>query len=161
MVNVCSVQDCDKPARSGGAELCGMHYHRRYRHGDVHKTAIGKTTRTEQSAYRRVTRPSHPLADKWGRLWEHRANLYDKIGAGEHPCWACGVMLQWQRRGPLPQIQTHHLNRDRSDNRPENIVPSCQPCNLDESRIIRAARLQAEGWWSEHDTVGKLGRKLW
>jgi hypothetical protein len=161
MARICSIEDCPKPTRSRAADLCAMHYHRQYRHGDVNKTAVGKTTRTDQSQYRRVTRKGHPLADKYGRLWEHRANLYDKIGPGEHACYRCGVMLQWARGGPLPQIQTHHLNRDRSDNQPVNIVASCQPCNLDESRLTRAEHLRAEGWWSANDTVGKLGRKLW
>lgn len=32
---ICSVSGCDKPARSPVSDLCPMHYHRKWRHGDV------------------------------------------------------------------------------------------------------------------------------
>lgn len=32
VVRVCSIEDCDRPMEAGG--LCGLHYMRKYRHGD-------------------------------------------------------------------------------------------------------------------------------
>lgn len=36
---VCTVDDCDKAARSRSASLCPMHYHRQYRYGTLHRTS--------------------------------------------------------------------------------------------------------------------------
>lgn len=39
---MCAVPECDRPNRSGSAELCNMHYQRRLRTGDVHTVRVGK-----------------------------------------------------------------------------------------------------------------------
>ena len=68
----------------------------------------------------------HPLASEGGGLAEHRKVLYDKIGPGTHPCHWCDVELEW---GGHEGINTDHVNWDKQDNRPENLVPSCRVCN--------------------------------
>lgn len=69
----------------------------------------------------------HPLADG-GRLEEHRKVLYDKIGPGPHPChWGCGKTLEW---GGKSGIQADHLDGDRLNNDPDNLVASCGGCNV-------------------------------
>jgi hypothetical protein len=55
--------------------------------------------------YTRLRMPGHPLADKCGMVLEHRLVLSQKLG-------------RWLRR----EEHTHHLNGDRRDNRPENLV---------------------------------------
>jgi hypothetical protein len=82
--------------------------------------------------YRYVTRPGHPLADSQGHLPEHRAVLYDKIGPGLHHCHWCGALLRWTngaytRKG---SIVTDHIDGKARNNKPTNLVPSCQSCNL-------------------------------
>lgn len=68
----------------------------------------------------------HPLY-KGEVIAEHRIVLYDSIGPGPHAChWGCGKVLEW---GGREGIQADHLNRDKLDNRPENLVPSCLVCN--------------------------------
>lgn len=68
----------------------------------------------------------HPLSRSGGLLGEHREVLYDKIGPGPHPCHWCGKLLDW---GGLGGIIADHLDGDRINNDPENLVPSCSPCN--------------------------------
>lgn len=67
----------------------------------------------------------HPLAIR-GAVAEHRKVLYDKIGPGPHPCHWCRKMLYW---GGHDGICVDHLDDDKSNNDPENLVPSCSPCN--------------------------------
>jgi hypothetical protein len=68
----------------------------------------------------------HPLY-KGEVVAEHRIVLYNSIGPGPHEChWGCGKVLEW---GGREGIQADHLNRDKLDNRPENLVPSCLVCN--------------------------------
>jgi hypothetical protein len=77
-------------------------------------------------------RPGHPIADKNGRVQEHRMVLYDAIGPGPHCCHWCGrPSLTW---GGRAGVAVDHLNRDPSDNRVENLVVSCQRCNTSPAR---------------------------
>ena len=151
----CTVTDCNSPGRSKSASLCPKHYHRRYRHGSVDKTAWGSTIgKANNTTYRRVYRPSHPLADKYGRFWEHRAVLYDTYGPGILACHYCNMALDWSAYRFSPNaIQADHLNDVRDDNRPENLVPSCRRCNVAKGQTRRHDRFREAGWWSEHDTV--------
>jgi hypothetical protein len=79
--------------------------------------------------YERIYLPGHPVADASGHVRVHRAVLYAKLGPGEHACHWCGQLLQWDASGPLPRIETDHLNWFPADNRPDNVVASCTPCN--------------------------------
>lgn len=67
--------------------------------------------------------PDHPLAAKNGKVAVSRLVLFDKLGAGDHPCHWCGCSLTWLT------ICADHLNSDPTDNRPENLVASCRGCN--------------------------------
>jgi DNA-binding transcriptional regulator YiaG len=49
--------------------------------------------------------PGHPLASKTGYVYEHRLVLSQKLG-------------RWLR----PEEHTHHINGNRRDNRPENLL---------------------------------------
>lgn len=89
--------------------------------------------------YRFLTKQyCHPLANDEGMVAEHRKVLYDRIGPGPHPChWGCGRELDWGGQGG---IQADHLNGIKDDNRPENLVQSCQSCNRIGMRLGKSIR---------------------
>lgn len=91
-----------------------------------------------KDGYRMLRYQRHPLA-RHGELMEHRKILYDKIGPGPHEChWnsvrGCGkVNLEWGGHGG---IHADHLDDDRINNSPENLVPSCKKCNGDRGKGV-------------------------
>ncbi|MEU8186026.1 hypothetical protein [Micromonospora carbonacea] len=152
----CEVAGCAKPTRSRAAKLCKMHYHRQYRHGSVDRTAhTAGISASKGRRYRAIYRAGHPLARSSGRVYEHRVVLYDQIGPGPHPCNWCGTTVHWD---PVdgPALQVDHLNGVGDDNRPENLVASCNACNVARAQQARSAALRAAGWWSQHDTIAGL-----
>lgn len=159
----CDVQGCEKPSRTAGSKWCAMHYHRWYRHGDTSRVATEADISVSLGRrYRRVRIPGHPLTDKSGRVWEHRAVLYNKIGIGPHECHWCGALVDWLPRADPAALQVDHLNNDGGDNRPENLVASCRNCNSGRGAQRRADVLREHGWWSQNDTIAELkagGRK--
>lgn len=156
----CTIEGCSKPARSAKADLCSMHYHRQYRHGDPQRTARGAgVTASKGRRYRTEYRPEHPLAMANGKVYAHRAALYDKIGAGSHSCHWCGASVQWDAtRGDADCLNVDHLNGVGDDNRAENLVPSCPACNTTRGSQARSDALRAAGWWSGHDTIAALSK---
>ena len=101
------------------------------------------------TARRNLYLPDHPLAGTKGYVSEHRAVLFEKIGPGEHPCHWCGTLVHWTVRlkgtGHKGMLVADHVNTNELDNRPENLVPACQGCNItrrhhikpDEIHIVR------------------------
>ena len=157
----CSVPGCEKPARSGSAEWCKMHYHRWYRHGSTDKTAWATAvTASAGRRYKVVCIPGHPLAGIGNKVYEHRAVLYAVIGAGPHTCHWCCRTIDWLPKSDPDHIEPDHLNGIGDDNRPENLVPSCRWCNVTRGMQARADALRDAGWWSHRDTVGRLGTRV-
>lgn len=153
----CTVPDCSKPLRNKTATLCGMHYHRQYRHGSVDMVATtAGITASYGRRYRTIYVPGHPIADKGGKTYEHRFVLYEKIGAGPHPCHWCSVPLEWVAKGEPNCLTVDHLDNRGDNNDPSNLVPSCQPCNGARGSARRRQALLEAGWWSENDTVARL-----
>lgn len=70
-----------------------------------------------------VRTPGHPLARADGALSEHRRVAYDVRAGVCEPCYWCRTPLSWD------DAVIDHLNENRSDNRPENLVVSCNDCN--------------------------------
>lgn len=155
--NACSVPDCEKPLRSSGSEWCAMHYHRVYRHGSVDKVDSAVPSVSLGRRYTREYLPRHPLANKSGQVYTHRLVLFNEIGPGPHACHWCGTYIDWLPKGHPRELQPDHLNNDGGDNRPENLVPSCRPCNISRGSQRRQDALREQGFWSNHDTVAALG----
>lgn len=56
----CSAPECERPARRG--ELCGMHYQRQRRHGDIN--AVGRPGLREEVRFARATRRGEPSSHR-------------------------------------------------------------------------------------------------
>lgn len=66
------------------------------------------------------------------RIYVHRKILRDKIGDGEHPCFHCGRMVAWDKwhnEHPRDALVVDHLDANKLNNDPDNLVPSCNRCN--------------------------------
>jgi|GEM_PF-5865876 len=73
--------------------------------------------------------PGHPLATKGGRLLTHRKIVFDHFEGRVPPChWCEGKLKAWS------EVHVDHVNEIPSDNRPENLVPSCAECNKTRSK---------------------------
>lgn len=129
---LCTFDGCEGKHLAGG--YCVTHYTRFKRHGDP--ATVNRTGRVARAGHRTmmangyvsVYNPTHPIATKSGNVLEHRIVLYEKIGSGTHPCHHCGRMVTWM--APIPdRLETDHLDFDRANNHPANVVPSCFGCN--------------------------------
>lgn len=76
---------------------------------------------------------NHLLSFGNGMTYEHRLVLFDKIGYGPHRCQHCGKHINW-RTG----LEADHLDGNRSNNAPDNLVPSCIKCNRERRRNVQA-----------------------
>ena len=118
----CKTEGCDKPAERIGAGLCEACYGRLRRTGSTAKRSPRYRYAT-RAGYVKLLIPGHPLADSDGLVMEHRKVMYDMLGPGPQTCFWCGVTLEW------PKAVVDHLNEDKQDNRPENLVVACNNCN--------------------------------
>jgi hypothetical protein len=133
--SVCAVVDCGRPRHSHG--LCRMHVRRLKRNGDLERRRAEQGTgELRKDGYRAITAHGHPLADSRGRVLEHRRVLFDEIGIGPHACFHCGAPVNWGRSiwSDSGCLVVDHLDRDRSNNDPANLVAACNPCNCNSSK---------------------------
>jgi HNH endonuclease len=133
----CTVRGCEKPISRPALGLCEMHFYRQYGHGSVHVETVrpARVFRRLDRGYVLLRIPGHPLANgDW--VYEHRCVLYEQLGSGPQECWWCGIEVRWDNG-----LQVDHLDHDRSNNDPANLVPSCQACNMG-----RGAGCDPEGW---------------
>lgn len=79
--------------------------------------------------YRSVVRPGHPLADNDGRVRVHRLVLFEKIGGTATACNWCKRHVAWFGTGD-DELVVDHLDEDRWNNAPDNLVPACRVCNM-------------------------------
>ena len=134
----CAVTGCEKRRRSLSADYCEAHYVRLRRTGTLEKPRRDRAT--TEAGYVLLKRPDHPLSTTAGWVSEHRMVLFDQIGAGPHFChWCATGPLEW------PDIVVDHLNEQKDDNRPDNLVPACNACNRARGSFIGfMSRLQPE-----------------
>lgn len=130
---LCEVGDCGRIVKGRG--LCGRHYMRAYRHGDV-TTGEGRygSGWLRPDGYIETRRTGHVLATAHGFLLMHRLNLFDRIGFGPHRCHWCSTPINWGLGVGKGVLVVDHVDADRSNNQPPNLVPSCHPCNIRRSK---------------------------
>jgi hypothetical protein len=154
--NTCVVECCNAPARNKSAKLCKKHYHREYRHGDLEadfRTIKTAPTETYISEYN----PQHPLASRQGKVYVHRRVLYGMIGDGPHECHWCRCKVNWSLvMGAPDYLQVDHLDENKRNNKPENLVPACGRCNPTRSTQKRHEVVRALGGWAKNDTLAAL-----
>lgn len=125
----CTLPDCDRPHNAKG--LCRYHYGAFYRESRRERIARGELIPlTVPKSYKVFNgylfgyAPDHPIANKSGGIFQHRLIAYDKYGPGSHPCHWCSTSLDWL------DVQVDHLDSNGLNNDPNNLVVSCQQCNL-------------------------------
>ena len=120
----CVVDGCARPAIYTGFGLCRTCWLQQHRTGSTIRKSP-QTRLRRPSGYIALWAPDHPLArDGRNRVYEHRVVLYDALGPGPHACFWCDMPL-----GGWDEIVADHLNEQKDDNRPENLVVSCNSCN--------------------------------
>lgn len=124
---VCKVEGCGSISRSRWGTLCNTHYFRGRRTGTTDDRERRGPSLTSHGYLARNLK-GHPAASKSGGLYEHRKVFYETYGPDGHQCFWCGVSLQWGGSG-RGKISVDHLNGDKTDNSPDNLKPSCNPCN--------------------------------
>lgn len=127
----CSVEDCGKPIHAQG--YCVNHYSRLCKFGNATeplRQAPNGSFSPNADGYLLAWMPFHPLAMKNGKVTVHRMALYEKIGAGNHPCHHCGKVLDWHSEYRATKLTVDHLDWNRKNNDPANLVPSCFGCNF-------------------------------
>ena len=82
--------------------------------------------------YRKRKPVVHPLSQTDGQVYEHRIALFNKIGTGPSNCHWCQKPIEWDTE---PKITADHLDGDKWNNIPDNIVPSCFGCNVSRAQI--------------------------
>lgn len=121
---------------------CRVHRRRLVEHGDPLWSPPPPAPRMPK-CYRVVQLPNHPLAHESGTVLEHRLVLFASIGPGLHQCYWCGVAVAWATGAEaIRSLVVDHLDHDKLNNSPTNLVPSCNGCN--------AHRTRGENWtpWS-------------
>jgi len=124
-------------------DVCGKPYTRAPSHvGKYCSTDCRRAGhRKETTAGRRMVNvPQHPLTSTSSIIPEYRKLLYEAIGSGTHPCHHCGIPVTWSPGAGCTSdaLVVDHLDRNPRNDSPENLVPSCQRCNvLNSSRTVR------------------------
>lgn len=99
---------------------------------------VGGAGTLTRNGYRRVNAAvDHPLSDSYGHVLEHRLILWEKVGSADQMCHWCGRTVSWLLPQPNQsgRLVADHVNGDRLDNHPENLVPACRGCNANRDRV--------------------------
>jgi len=120
----CSIEGCDRPIKYKADQLCNMHYFRRRRNGHFEKLPRRHAYVLTKNGAKMIYSPDHPLANKDGRVLEHRILMWDKYGENLPPCEECGDESSWEPYG----TQMLYRDGDKFNVTLENIRVICTSC---------------------------------
>lgn len=159
----CSAEGCGASVRSIGAGLCEKHYTRLRRNGHLFRKTEAYPPAQESShtgGYVLEYLPSHALwAETKGRIYQHRRVFFDAHGKGPFDCHWCSTKVTWET------MHVDHVNAVPSDNRADNLVPSCPACNVRRGnakmRDTHRARSSAQiGWRGETLCISEWAERI-
>jgi hypothetical protein len=129
---VCSVHKCERAATRDKWTICETHYYRirRSKNPSVKIRPPRIDTYHTQGYVLKFVGKGERFAHKNGYAFEHRLNAFEKYGEGPHDCFWCGKILDWDK------IVIDHVNEQKADNRHENLLVSCSPCNRARGAMI-------------------------
>lgn len=120
----CSVESCELPAKRQGAGMCEAHYMRMRRNGSTDsRYERMPETAGHSHGYVRVKAKGHPRSLGASRAYAHRVAFTEANGEGPFSCYWCQKAVTWA------DMHVDHLNDDKQDNRPVNLVAACGVCN--------------------------------
>ncbi|MFJ8687370.1 HNH endonuclease [Micromonospora wenchangensis] len=112
--------------------------------------------------YRQLYIADHPLVPTKGMVFEHRAVMWTVLGDGMHSCHWCGQDLYWFGSFPNKLI-VDHIDGNRLNNAPANLVPACKTCNGSRDTLAVSAGMRTDracrvctlprSWWNEQDSL--------
>jgi hypothetical protein len=133
---VCTVEGCDHPPAWRHSPYCVSHYHKNRRYGDPLWERSIQQRGFNEDGYEWIFVGAHyPLSGGRSRILYHRYVLFEALGSGPCPCRWCGKTLTWGGRAHNSVI-VDHLDGDKSHNELENLVPSCQRCNIGRAAFV-------------------------
>lgn len=158
--HVCTAEGCRAEPRSATIPYCERHYYRLRRNGTLNLRGPA-LERVSSHGYIVVYVPGHPLAERRGdvREYEHRVVFYDANGEGPFRCHWCREKVTWR------DMHVDHVNSDKQDNRIENLVASCPPCNQERGHAkVRRTMRERYATWIQFDgenlTLGEWAERI-
>lgn len=85
----------------------------------------------------------HPLRDSQGQSYAHRVVAHSKHAGVCPPCYWCGAVLMWST------AVVDHLNERKTDNRADNLVVACSPCNRARGAMLPFLSRMLDASWPE------------
>lgn len=153
---VCKINGCNGSATRDKFTVCEAHYCMFRRNGNYEGQYRSPTSK--QGNYIRVNgKPAkkHPMSTKTsGMLYEHRMVAYDARNGICEPCFWCGKELEWEN------CVIDHLNEDKHDNRPENLLIACTHCNRARGAMLGfIARMKESSLPVFYEAIGEYRKK--
>lgn len=127
----CKVDGCDRNSNYAEKNVCQKHYFRFMRNGHYGlketraEIVRHREYRTQNPAgYYLIYEPQHPLSQKQGNVYEHRAVYYAEISETVESCDLCGDKVTWDT------CHIDHIDESVTNNKKKNLRCLCRSCNV-------------------------------
>lgn len=101
-----------------------MHYFRHMRNGHFGLNRTRKERIVDDRGYVTICADGHPLADKHGRVREHRHVYFEQVDKNPSACAMCKILISWA------DLHIDHRDDNPSNNDPNNLRALCRGCNV-------------------------------